>query len=500
MEKNVVLVFPRFKYPSGDFSLGLATVAAYVRAKIPGIKLSILDTTFNPSLDYAKQFLEKAKPDIVGVSMDTLMFNDAVKVARIAKELGANVIAGGPHPTVMPGTAIKEDCFDAICIGEGELTLKEYIETFYGSRLFEKVKGIWFKKKGKVMKNPPRDPIENIDEIPFMAYDLFDMDQYLAKFVQLDSYNPGLKGVSIIISRGCPFNCSYCQPTLRKVFGKKVRLMSPQRVIEELKFLKKRYDIDAFYFTDDTFTAFKKWVKEFCELMKKERLELLWCCNTRADTIDLETLQMMKEVGLIKVKVGIESITDRIRNGIYNKNISKKQIQDLLDISKKLGIQVTGFFMLGAPSETPKEVWDTIRFAARSSLMEANFSIATPLPETGLYNYVVEKGWTVPTSFDCYDYYQVKRPQMSKDEISIEKLVFYKKLANFYFYLHPRRILNTLRSMWGLQGLKKLMLTIEGSWLSILEIQIQYLLQCLFFEALPLNAFHYLIYYAFLSF
>jgi radical SAM superfamily enzyme YgiQ (UPF0313 family) len=208
-------------------------------------------------------------------------------------------------------------------------------------------------------------------------------------------------------------------------------------------------------------TAFKKWIKEFCDLYKKENLDLLWACNTRADTVDFDTLKMMKEAGCVKIKVGIESITDRIRNGIYKKNITYNQIKNLIESCSKLKIQVAGFFMLGAPTETQKEVMDTIRFAARSKLTEANFSITTPLPETGLYNFVKDHGWSLPNDFNMFDYYQVKRPKMSKSEISIEKLKIYKKFANFYFYLHPNRIFTTMHSILSIKGFKKLFLKLR---------------------------------------
>jgi radical SAM superfamily enzyme YgiQ (UPF0313 family) len=461
MNKRVVLVFPRFEYPSGDFSIGLAYIAGYIRKNIKDLDISILDTTFNPKLEYVSKFIEEKKPDIVGIYTDTLMFKDSIKVAKIAKKFKANVILGGPHPTIIPDETIKNEFVDSICIGEGEITFKEYIDCYYSDKNFKMVKGIWFKKEGHIIKNEHRDPIQDLDKIPFPAIDLFDIENYINKFVQLDSYSPNLRGISIIVSRGCPFMCSYCQPTLKNMFGTKVRIMSPKKVVDELKEIKKNYRIDAFYFQDDTLTAFKKWVNDFCGLLRKEKLNLVWACNTRADTIDFETLEIMKKAGCIKLKVGIESITDRIRNGIYKKNISVDQIKRLIDYCDRLKIQLTGFFMLGAPTETEKEVIDTIKFAARSKLTEANFSITTPLPETGLYNFVKDRGWTLPNDLNMFDYYQVKRPKMSKNEISIKKLKFYKKLANFYFYLHPRRIFITLRSILSIKGIKKLALKLK---------------------------------------
>lgn len=440
--KCIYLVFPRFKYPSGDIPLGIAYLASYLKQKNIGV--SVIDTTFHPSFEYVSEQLKKIKPDIVGIYMGSLMYNDALRVAKIAKENGANVIVGGPHPTILPDTVINSKYVDAICIGEGEITLEEYTLKFYEGKGLDGVKGIWFKKDGKVVKNAPRELFKDLDELPFLSLDLFDMENYIKNWVQLDSYNPHLRGVSLIMSRGCPFNCTYCQPTLKKIFGLKVRTRSAKKIVDELKVLKKKYNLDSFYFQDDTLTVFKDWIKEFCELMIKEKVNMKWACNTRADTTDREMLKLMKRAGLVKVKVGIEAASDRVRNEIYKKGVTLNQIDNFIDEAKKEGLQITGFFMLGAPSETEEEIKKTINFAVHSKLDEANFSITTPLPETALYNMVQDCcTCRLPNKFEDYDYYRVTGLKIS--EVDDKKLNMYKKKAILEFYLHPKRIFNTLK-------------------------------------------------------
>lgn len=445
--RRATLVFPRFRYPSGDFGLGLASVGASLRQAFPDLGLDLIDTTHHPSMDHVRSRLREFSPQICLIYSDTLMFNDAVAVARICKDLGLHVLVGGPHPTVMPEAALASAAVDAVCIGEGELTAGEYLDQFFGQRAFERVKGIWFKREGQVVKNELRPPVADLDALPFPAVELYDVERYLADFMQLDSYRSGLRGISIVASRGCPFQCAYCQPTLRSLFGSTVRFRSPENVVAELKSLKQRYGIEAFYLHDDTLTLFKDWIERFCRLLRTEGLGLPWACNSRADTGDARILAMMREAGLVKIKVGIESISDRVRNGIYRKNISRGQIDAFLLNCRTLGIQVAGFFMLGAPTETESEVRETIRFAVRSSLVEANFSIATPLPGTGLYDCVQREGWALPRDSGDFDYYQVRRPRMSKEEVSVGKLKFYKKLANTLFYLHPKRLPATGRQL-----------------------------------------------------
>lgn len=449
------LVYPRLKYPAGDFSLGLAYITAYLKSKIKDTDADLIDTTFTPSFGYVASRLENKKSDIVGIYMGTVMYEDALKVAQIAKSHDAFVVVGGPHPSILPETVINHSCVDAVCIGEGEETFAELVHAYYDGRSFGNVDGIWYKENGKIVKNPRRRPIENLDILPFPDFEMFDVETYIQNFIQLDSYSPRLRGLSIIVSRGCPFRCSYCQPTLTRIFGNRFRIRSPSNVIDELKRLKERYTLDAFYFQDDTLTVSKDWALRFCKHAAEESLNMVWACNVRADTIDEELLVQMKQAGLVKVKVGIEAVSDRIRNGIYQKGISVQQINQLIEITRDLGIQTTGFFMLGAPTESEREIIQTIRYASGADLLEANFSVTVPLPETGLFEMARKQGWKLPERFVDYDYYHAVRPPMTSADVSSKRLQLYKQIAYLVFYLHPKRILHTIKAIWGIKGFRK---------------------------------------------
>lgn len=165
---EVCLVFPRFKYKSGDPPLGLAYVASALRKN--NIKTSILDITFNPSFENAEAYLKTQKPDVVRVYIDTLTYNDAIKIMAIAKKLGSFVIAGGPHATIMPETPINHA--DVVVIGEGEKTVVDIVKNI---NELEKVSGIWYKRRDNIIKNQRGELIENIDSLEFPARDLLDM-------------------------------------------------------------------------------------------------------------------------------------------------------------------------------------------------------------------------------------------------------------------------------------------------------------------------------------
>lgn len=452
---NIVLVYPRFKYPSGDIPYGLLSVASFIREKTD-VNVFVLDTTFNPSFDYVKRFLKQKRPSIVGIYTNTIAFYDALKVARIAKGYGSFVIMGGPHATILPNTLISDSNVDAVVIGEGEVTLKEIIERLQLNEKLNDVKGIWFRNNGEVIKEQMRRPIEDVDSLPFPAWDLLDMKKYLKNWFAMDSVSPSLKGVYTMASRGCPFNCTYCQPTLRKIFGRRVRWRSPKKVVDEIKILIERYNIDAFHFIDDTLTASRSWVESFCELMKNEKIKIIWGCNTRANTIDKKLMKTMRNAGLRKICIGGESASQRILDDIYRKGIKVEDVKKTVDDAKRLGIKTQVYFMIGAPTETVREIKKTIKFAVSLNADEVTFSITTPLPETYLYDFV-KRNYSMSNNFEDYDYYSKR----AFDDRNIKELLQLQKIALFLFYIHPKRWPYLFKSFSSLKSIRKLRLKLK---------------------------------------
>jgi radical SAM superfamily enzyme YgiQ (UPF0313 family) len=456
--KNVSLVFPRFKYPSGDIPYGIASLASYIRREL-NVKISIIDATFNPKMSYIESSLKQNKADIVGIYVNTIAFYDALKVAKIAKKLGSFVVVGGPHATILPETLINKEFIDAVVIGEGEITLKEIIQRIQSNKDLNGLKGIWHKDDNKIIKEDARPPIANLDNLPFPAWDLLDMRNYIKNWFQLDFVNPNLRGVNISGSRGCPFDCAFCQPTLRKIFGTKVRLRSPENVVEEIKTLKKLYKINAFWFLDDTLTGFRWWVENFCNILKDEKINLIWGCTTRANLIDEKLMKMMRNVGLRKISIGGESASQRVLDEIYNKGIKIEDVEKTARLAKKLGIIVQVFFMMGAPTETLREINKTIKFASSIPSEEATFSITTPLPCTHLYEYVKEHDFKLSENYEDFDYYSKKA--LLSNSLSSEKLKYLQKKAFIYFYLHPKRFTYLFKSLSSFKGINKLRLKLK---------------------------------------
>ena len=424
------LIFPRFHYPSGDPPLGIAYIAAFLRKK--GYDVDIVDTTFERKKNLIKRL---RGADGYGIYCSIGMVKEALEIGRICKLVsGAPVVYGGPLPSVEPLFFLRKSFVDAVVIGEGEKTMEEIVERNFE---FGGVKGVWYKEKGKIVKQRGRKPICDLDSLPFPARDLLPMETYIKNWYHMDIVLPKPRGTNIIASRGCPFNCSYCQPTLRKIFGRGVRSRSPQNVVEELKEIKEEYSLNSFFFQDDTLCVDLAWTKNLCEEMMREKVNMFWGCNIRVDLVNKEILKLMVKAGLRKICIGIECYSDRIREKVYNKSFKRREIEKAVKIAKRLGIKIQAYFMLGAPGETVKEMKKTLEFANKLDVDEATFSITTPLPGTHLY----QKFHSMLKNMEEMDYYK-KYPFEDERESTVKSL---RKVAYFSFYLDRKRVWKSLK-------------------------------------------------------
>ena len=458
---KIALVFPRFKYPSGDPPLGIAYIASVLKEKA-GIDAEIIDTTFFRGDKH--QFIDErfsGEPyDLVGISCMTTMINDGLDIARTIKSHHREtiIIFGGPHPTVMPEETLASPYVDAVCIGEGEETFCELVRN---KGDFKGIDGIWYKgEEDDVIKNDPRKPIDDLDSLPFPALDLLPMEKYFQYWFQLDSVARNLKGVNILASRGCPYRCSFCQPTLSRLFGKKIRKRSPENITREIEYWKERHGINAVMFTDDTLTVDRNWVNELCSLFLHRNLDIIWGCNARVDLAAKDLFAKMKEAGLRKVFMGIESGSQRVLTDIYDKMITHEKVFRAVATAKSLGLRIQGYFMIGAPTETEEEIMKTIRLARDLDIDEATFSITTPLPGTSLYDRTREY---ISEDITDLDYYS-RSLYNEKVSLGQKRLNRLKKKAFSAFYLSPRHIGYTIRSFAGITAAKRSLMKLRRFW------------------------------------
>jgi len=453
---KIAFVFPRTRYPSGQPPLGILSLAAYLRETVSGLTIEVIDPTFDPHpLEMMSRRIKEGDYDLVGLSVMTAMLQAALHASRVGRNAPGKpiVLWGGPHPTIRPNESLDYDCVDMIALGEAELTMRELAERAGDPR---GVNGLWYKRNGKVIRNPLRTPIRDLASLPHPARDLIDMETYARAWYSLTAASPELRGTSVVASRGCPFSCTYCQPTLDKLFGRRLRRRPVPHVINELRELREKYRLDAFMLEDDTFIAHPGWALEFAQSLRESGLGFKWGCNVRADLVvkHPDLVQEMAHSGLVQVNMGIESGSQRVLDEIYDKRITVQQVREATAIARQLGLRVGGYFMLGAPTETRAEVVRTIEYAARLPIDEAAFNLTTPLPGTYLWDKTKE---LVGTHWQDFDYYRHSVYE-SNQVLPHWQLDLYKKWAYIRFYaLTPGRAWRIFRDdVLSVPGLRKL--------------------------------------------
>ncbi len=452
---KILLIFPRFRYASGDPPLGIAYLAAVLRQI--GAEVEILDATFvKQPLRVLRDKLQAAHYDVVGITALTSMISEVRDIAALVERIdpATTVVVGGPHATMLPDETLELPGVDAVAVGEGEVSFRRLVEADLD---FSRVPGFRYRSDGQTVDTGSPPLVEDLNTIPYPAWDLLPMAQYLRVWYQLDAVAYGLRGTSIIASRGCPYDCAYCQPTLREIFGRRMRFRSVDNILGELAELEARYAVDGVMWLDDTFGMNRLWLTELCRALIDWNSGLVWGCNLRADIVERETLAMMQEAGLRIVHLGIESATQRILDEVYQKGITVEQVREAVYTAKDLGLCVRAYFMLGAPTETDEEIRATIRLANELPLDDVTFSITTPLPGTHLYEKTRE---LIGGDFSAFDYYK-SAVYDSHSVLPAPRLDRLKKAGYAQFYLGRKRLWRTIRSVLGISGLRKALLKIE---------------------------------------
>ncbi len=333
--------------------------------------------------------LRQLKPDVVAYSLTTGMHQGYISINQeIKKHFKVYSVFGGPHPTFYP-EMIKEEGVDAVCIGEGEEAFVEFVNKLEKKKDASRVKNFWVKnsKTGKIIKNPLRMLTENLDKLPFADRELI---------YKKDSFFEGLEIKRFMTGRGCPFKCTYCfnrqYNSLYKDKGKIIRHRSVDNVIKEIQEIKRKYPLRTIKFIDDTFNINSVWLKEFCEKYK-EKINLPFICNIRADLINPEMVRQLRNANCIVVYIGIETGNEKVRREILERNMGNEQILNACRLLKKEGIKIVAQNMLGLPGEDINGTFETILFNSKCKVDFPGFSIFQPYPDTVLTDYAIRKGF-----------------------------------------------------------------------------------------------------------
>jgi anaerobic magnesium-protoporphyrin IX monomethyl ester cyclase len=442
MRTRVTLVNP--PYPSGSHRhppftpLGLGYLAAVLEKN--QYKVDVIDCqALNLSYGEFKSEIGKRQPNIVGITSTTLTYKSGLQIAKIAKKACPNCLTamGGPHVTFWDDKALQE-CpeLDVIVRKEGENTLLELVQRVEAGKSYHDVTGITCRKDGKIVRNPDRPYIEDLDSLPFPAHHLWPIES-LRKY--------GTVVFPLTTSRGCVYWCDFC--TAVRMFGRKYRMRSPKNVVDELEFLHNTYQADQFTFYDDAFTVDQHRAEEICHEIRKRKLKIKWDCETRVDMVTKELLLKMRNAGCIAVWFGVESGSQRVIDAM-SKGISIAQTMRAVRWAKEVGLMAVTSAILGFPGETKESAWETIKLVERIGPDDVGYYIATPYPGTPMYDLVKENGWLKTNDFDKYD---TATPVFETPTLTMHELREIREQAFQRFYLRPAHIIHIF-AKGGLYG------------------------------------------------
>jgi len=357
---KVMLVNPKFPYKGRDrFPLGLAYIAA-VLENLDGIeKIEIADESVGED---AKERIKKRELDVVCITSTTPSFERAKEIAGFCRERGIKVVFGGVHATFCPEQVLE--VADVVVRGEGERTAEE----LFSGKPLKEIKGISWIENGKVFHNPPRELEENLDSLPLPAYELFPLEKY------------GM--MSLVTSRGCFYNCSYCCAT--RFWGRKVRFHSVERILLEMELIQD-LGFKLVKIHDSTFTLDRERVLKICEGMVERGIDLRWSCETRADHLDYEMLRKMKRAGCSLICMGIDSASEEVlrkNKRFFNLEYAKR----VFGWCRELGIKTRAYLVFGLEGETEKSVRKTLEYLKEIRPDQIMLSLATAYPGTELYS------------------------------------------------------------------------------------------------------------------
>jgi len=468
--ERVLLVYPpvinaKFTNNVCELPLGIASLAGWLGEQV---EVGVLDCAlegYKQIIDLGEGLIRfglsnseiisrilEFEPDLVGFSC---LFSSQFSIIRqLVKDLKNQApeiltVCGGTHPSFLPESCLLSTELDFIVLGEGEQALSGLIQALNQGNNLKEIPSLAFKEEGKVWVHPQRSYLENLDQLPFPARHLFPVEKYFKINIPMQSLSRSSRNLAVATSRGCPYRCQFCSSTIH--WGGRYRARSPENVISELKELKERYNLEEVKFEDDNLTARKGRARKIFQGMIEERLNLKW--NTPNGiavwTLDEEMLELMKESGCYELTVAVESGDDEVLKKIVKKPVDLERTREMVKVIKKLGIETSGYFIIGFPGETREQIYHTIEYARSLELDRCYIFIFTPLPGTPLAEQARRMG-ALGSDYDFENANNYYLPRLHLAEPFAEELFKIHRRAFWsinlaFLYRHPFRF---VRKYW----------------------------------------------------
>ncbi len=435
-------------------TMGIGYLAAVLRKK--GIEVKIFDSliegwTFREEINdvmirvgtpftQIEEIVREFKPDLVGVNMlFTKQKENAHKIFEIAKKVSPSIITvgGGPHATVMPEDVLADRNVDFVALGEGENTIIDLLEVIEGHKSVGELDGIAFRANGKNQVVPKTKFIMNLDDLPFPAWDLMQLEKYF-ELKMSHGARKRKRFSPIITSRGCSAKCTFC--SAYRTWGRKFRVRSPENVLAEMSALKERYGIEELIFEDDNVTFDKARAKKIFGGMIERKLDFVWDTpnGVAAYSLDTELIQLMKKSGCYKLNLALESGNQEVLNKIIKKPLRLDRVKPLIEYAKKIKLDVGIFLIIGLPGEKIEQMYESFQLSADLGIYDPFISVATPYPGTELFEQCVSNGY-LNSDFSTDDLF-IRSFVISTEDWKGEQLR--DVLANGYRYLLWQKLKN----------------------------------------------------------
>jgi len=435
---DILLVYPIWVKKGGRGKLqrmlpplGILSLASYLEES--GFEVHILDLHAEEiSPEEFRQILRDLNPRFLGITVLSAHLVPANYIAHIAHEEidDIKVIVGGVHAESEPEQMLKNPSIDAVCRGDGEEVLLEFVNGIPWSDIL----GLSFRspeRNDMIIHNSPRGVEDNLDKYPYPAYHLINFDNY---FPPVASYRD-LPAMNVLMTRGCPGKCTFCNSANTILRGRSV-----DKMVDMIKKLRYDYGIRQIYFYDDTFTSNPAIVKEFCLKMIEEEVDVKWICYARGDMFRETIAELMSKAGCHQILIGIESGSEKLMKDI-GKSIKKKLYLKVVEIAHRHNIEVRGSVIVGHLDETIETMEETLKFGIDLDLDFFQINIMTPYPGTQLYREAKAKGLII---HDEYERYGQNEVILRLNNIDPKEVLKFEKSSFYKFFFRPKVIYRQL--------------------------------------------------------
>ncbi len=369
--------------------LGILYISGYLEDQ--GIQNEVYDTTFSSKKAF-RTYLLTYRPRLIGIYVNLMTKLNVLETIRFVKEhlTETTIILGGPEVRYSAENFLRYGA-DYIVIGEGEETMTELVNNLIlvpadmdddspgqaDSTLRKSIAGIAFLDNDNFVQNPERQKMKDLNDLSIPNRKKINLHQYLDAWKKFHGKN----ALSVSTMRGCPYTCKWCS---RAVYGLSYRRRNPDKVVEELVQIKKEYNPDSLWFVDDVFTISHKWLTSFRDELLKQNLLIPYECITRADRLNEEVILMLKETGCFRVWIGAESGSQKVID-LMDRRVDVNQVREMIQLTRKHGIEAGTFIMLGYPGETEDDIEETIQHLKKSNPDYFTITVAYPIKGTELY-------------------------------------------------------------------------------------------------------------------